>query len=62
MSDPTVPRSIASRNGFPGASTDSWPTNSFRVRGRMRAASGAAGADPANNEPVDWSRRYGIVR
>src|SRR5262249_8903017 len=38
--EPTVPRSIASRSGLPGASRCRWPTISSSVRGRMRAASG----------------------
>ena len=38
--DPGTPRSIASRNGRPGASNGSWPTNSSSPRGRIRAASG----------------------
>src|SRR3954471_17474426 len=38
--EPGVPRSIASRNGFPIPSRCSCPTNSSSVAGRMRAASG----------------------
>ena len=36
------------RSGFPGASRCAWPTNSSRVRGRMRAASGRAGVEKSS--------------
>ena len=62
MSEPTVPRSIDSRNGFPGPSTAACPTNSSSVFGRMRAASGALASGALNSDPVDRSRRAGIVR
>ena len=34
-------RSICTRSGLPGPTRCSWPTNSSRLRGRMRSASGA---------------------
>ena len=44
MTLPTSPRRIASPRACPGASRCGWPTTSSSVRGRSRAASGAAGA------------------
>src|SRR5437867_6952024 len=41
MQDPISPRRISSPRAFPGPSRCSWPRNSSRVRGRMRAASGS---------------------
>ena len=41
MIDCSRSRSMASRSGLPGASSSSWPTNSSKVRGRIRSASGA---------------------
>ncbi len=37
-------RSMAARSTVPGPTTLSWPTNSLRLRGRIRAASGASAA------------------
>src|SRR5213078_221317 len=48
--------SIASRNGLPSASRCCWPTNSSRVRGRIRAASGS-GVREANSDSLSSSRR-----
>src|SRR5712691_4554181 len=42
MHDPISPRRISSPRGFPGPSRCSWPRNSSRVPGRMRAARGSA--------------------
>src|SRR2546426_5578376 len=41
MHDPTSPRRISSPSGFPGPSRCSWPRNSSRLLGRMRAAKGS---------------------
>jgi len=38
------PRSTAARSTVPAPIMCSWPANSAKVRGRMRAASGAAAA------------------
>src|SRR5450759_1600628 len=42
--DPVSPRSMATRNGFPGARRCCCPATSSSVRGRMRAANGAGPA------------------
>ncbi|PYP52166.1 MAG: hypothetical protein DMD45_05450 [Gemmatimonadetes bacterium] len=42
MHDPTSPRRISSPSAFPGPSRCSWPRNSSRRVGRMRAARGSA--------------------
>src|SRR5438477_5375086 len=54
MMDCRRSRSIASRSGLPGASSSPWPTNSSKVRGRIRSGSGDGasrrGASSGNSE------------
>ena len=45
MIDCSASRSIAPRSGCPGASSSCCPTSSSNVRGRIRSASGAPGAE-----------------
>src|SRR5215475_7100472 len=40
MSDRSSPAAVSSRSSLPGPSSCSWPTNSSKVCGRMRSASG----------------------
>src|SRR2546426_6383588 len=54
MQDPISPRRISSPRGFPGPSRCSWPRNSSRVVGRMRAARGSA--ERANRVGSDTGR------
>ena len=56
MIDCRASRSMAARNGRPGASRSRWPTISSKVRGRIRSASGAptaggSGAFDSNRWP-----------
>src|SRR6059036_2442238 len=52
MQDATSPRRIKSPSGLPGPSSCSWPRNSSRVFGRIRAASGSFVPCP----PCPWKR------
>src|SRR5213593_5276927 len=63
--EPTAPRSIASRSGFPAARRCCWPTNSSSARGRIRAASGggvrAAKRDSFSSPILALERRSAII-
>ena len=50
--------SMARRNNRPCPTISFWPINSFRVRGRMRAANGASSLNLFSNE---WSNRSRIL-
>src|SRR5881275_1582494 len=50
MHDPTSPRRISSPSGLPEPRRCSWPRNSSRLVGRMRAARGS----PLPRLPLPW--------
>src|SRR2546422_6202353 len=62
MQDPISPRRISSPRGFPGPSRCSWPRNSSRVVGRMRAARGSAERENnVGSDTGDGRREAGVI-
>src|SRR5262245_57404978 len=59
--DPISPASSERRRSEPSPTRWSWPTNSVRVRGRMRSASGTLAARPRDGTSPGSNRSMGSV-